>query len=106
MPGPTKPTPPPTTSTAVPTTTVGGHAIQILAFIPDDKTNLRKQGDTLMLLADVAEGKKGIADLAPLLKLVEVKSNFTRRRFDAEELKALADKPKPEAENQDKTKEA
>lgn len=84
------------TATAEATTTVGGHAVQIMAFIPENTKDLRSQGRILDLLADVKEGKKTIADLADFLKGIEVKANYIRKRFTKSELDALNGvKPSP-----------
>lgn len=88
---------PPKTNTPAPTpapapagsTTIGGHAVQILAFIPDNKADMRGQARLLELLADLKDGTKTIVDLADHLKAVEVKANYTRRRFTPEEAAAL-----------------
>lgn len=86
---------PPKTNTPAPTpapagsTTIGGHAVQILAFIPDNKNDMRGQAKLLELLADLKDGNKTIVDLADHLKAVEVKANYTRRRFTPEEAAAL-----------------
>lgn len=78
-----------TTEAAAPSTTIGGHAVQIIAFIPDNKADMRAQAKVLDLLADVKEGKLSVADLAPHLRGIEVRAVYTRKRFTAEEAKAL-----------------
>ena len=74
---------------ATPMTTIGGHAVQITAFIPDNKNDLRAQGNVLSLLADIMEGKRALADLVPMLRGVEFRASYTRKRFTAEEVSAM-----------------
>lgn len=62
--------------------TVGGYFVQIIGFIPVSPKDLRKQAEIPMLLLDVSEGKKTIADLAPMMENVTYRQQFTRKRFD------------------------
>jgi hypothetical protein len=68
---------------------VSGYAVQVMAFIPVDKKDLRKQAEIPMLLLDVQEGEKTLADLAPHLKMTEVRQQFVGKRMTATEYAAL-----------------
>lgn len=70
---------------AVPMTTLGGFAVSVLAFIPIDAKDLRKQAEIPMLLLDIQEGKKDISALAPYLKNVEFRQQHIRKRFTQQE---------------------
>jgi len=96
----TSPIPP--APTAIPMTTVSGFAVSILAFIPIGAKDLRKQAEIPMLLLDIQEGKKTIADLAPYLKNPEFRQQHLRKRFtqeEAAELLGTATKPLLEGED-------
>lgn len=82
-------TPAPAAPAAVPMTTLSGFAVSVLAFIPIDKKDLRKQAEIPMLLLDIQEGKKTIADLAPHLKNLEFRQQHINKRFTAEEAAQL-----------------
>lgn len=84
------PAPAPTSST-----TIGGHAVQILAFIPDNVKDMRAQSKLLELLADIKDGTKTVVDLAPHMKAIEVKANYVRKRFTTEEAAAMFAEKKP-----------
>jgi hypothetical protein len=82
-------TPVPTAAPAAePMTTLSGFNVSVLAFIPIDPKDLRKQAEIPLLLLDIQEGKKTVADLAPYLKDVEFRQQHIRKRFT----KADADK--------------
>lgn len=82
-------TPVPTAAPAAePMTTLSGFNVSVLAFIPIDPKDLRKQAEIPLLLLDIQEGKKTISDLAPYLKDVEFRQQHIRKRFT----KADADK--------------
>lgn len=74
---------------ATPMTTVSGFAVSLLAFIPVDTKDLRKQAEIPLLLLDIQEGKKSIADLAPYLKETELRQQHIRKRFTVDEAKRL-----------------
>lgn len=76
------------------TTTVAGFQIGILAFIPIDPADLRKQAEVPLLLLDIQEGVKSLSDLTPYLKQVEFKQQHVRKRVPLDEYRALiSDKP-------------
>lgn len=82
-------TPAPAAPAAVPMTTLSGFAVSVLAFIPIDKKDLRKQAEIPMLLLDIQEGKKDITALAPHLKNIEFRQQHINKRFTAEEAAQL-----------------
>lgn len=71
------------------TTTVSGYAIQILAFIPIGKKDLKKQAEIPVLLMDIIEGRKTIADLAEHLHELDMRQQYTNKRFEIEKAKVL-----------------
>lgn len=75
------------------TTTVGGFQIGIIGFIPVDPSDLRKQAEIPMLLLDIQEGRKTIADLAPHLRQMEFRQQHTRKRVPVDEARELFAKP-------------
>lgn len=66
-------------------TMVHGFAIQILAFIPIPKDDLRKQAEIPLLLLDINEGKKSITDLVPHLRGIEFRQQHLGRRVTVDE---------------------
>lgn len=100
----TSPIPP--APTAIPMTTVSGFAVSIMAFIPIGAKDLRKQAEIPMLLLDIQEGKKTIADLAPYLKNPEFRQQHLRKRFTQEEAaELLGTATKPLLEDEDKSQQ-
>jgi len=85
----TKTTPAPTMPAAEQTTTISGYAIQILAFIPIGKKDLKRQAEIPILLLDLQEGRKTIADLAPYLHAPEVRQTFINKRFPITDAKVM-----------------
>lgn len=88
---------------ATPMTTVSGFAVSILAFIPIDPKDLRKQAEIPLLLLDIQEGKKTVADLAPYLKDTEFRQQHIRKRFTVEEAKRLMGQEPVLDEQEDKS---
>lgn len=86
--------------TAPATTTVSGFAVSILGFIPIDPKDLRKQSEIPMLLLDIQEGKKTIADIAPYLKGLEFRQQHVRKRFPLDEAAKLMAAPVDEHEDE------
>lgn len=70
-------------------TTVAGFQIGIIAFIPIDPADLRKQAEVPLLLLDIQEGNKSLADLAPYLKQVEFRQQHVRKRVPLDEARDL-----------------
>lgn len=93
--------PAPTAVASNVTKTVSGFAIGLTAFIPVDPKDLRKQAEIPLLLLDIQEGKKTIADLAPYLRQTEFRQQHTRKRVSEAEYDDLFDLKKPETEQQE-----
>lgn len=89
----------PTPATA-PMTTVHGFAIQVLAFIPIPKGDLKKQIDVSQALIDLAEGKKTIAELVPFMKGIEVRQQHVGKRVTVAEATEW-NKPKEEPKQEE-----
>lgn len=92
------------TPAAAPMTTVHGFAIQVLAFIPIPKGDLKKQIDVSQALIDLAEGKKTIAELVPFMKGIEVRQQHVGKRVtvaEATEWNKPKEPPKQEEQQQD-----
>ncbi len=67
---------------AAATTTLSGFAVQVTGFIPIPKDDLRKQAEIPLLLLDIQEGKKTLADLMPHLRDLEFKQGHVNKRFE------------------------
>lgn len=90
------------------TTTIAGFQIGIIAFIPIDPADLRKQAEVPLILLDIQEGKKSLADLAPYLKQVEFRQQHVRKRVPLDEARNLFSAPAeqeadPETGDEDET---
>lgn len=79
-----------------PQKTVSGYSIGVFAFIPVAPGDLRKQSEVPLLLLDIQEGRKTVADLAPYLKQVEFRQQHNRKRVTDEEYNALFSEPQAE----------
>lgn len=97
--------PAPTASASTVTKTVQGFAIGLTAFIPIDPKDFRKQAEIPMLLLDIQEGRKTIADLAGHLKQVEFRAQNTRKRVTADEYEELFRAPPASNDEQTETEE-
>lgn len=75
----------PTPVVAIPMTTVHGFAIQMLAFVPIPKDDLKKQVEVSQLLIDIKEGTKSPADLFPHMKGIEFRQQHVGKRVTVEE---------------------
>lgn len=64
----------------IPHTTIGGFAIGIVGFIPIPADDLKAQAAIPTLLLDIQEGRKTMAELIPMMKQVELRQSFTRKR--------------------------
>lgn len=80
---------------AAPMTMIHGFAIQVLAFIPIPKDDLRKQAEIPLLLLDINEGKKTLADLVPHLRGIEFRQQHTGRRVSVDEVNSWKQPVKP-----------
>jgi len=97
------------TPAAAPMTTVHGFAVQILAFIPIPKDDLKRQIEVSQALIDLGEGTKTIADLVPFMKGVEFRQQHVGKRVTVEEAnswKAQAQLPLDEQTAEEKDAEA
>ena len=91
------------------TTIAQGYAVQMLGFIPIHKGDLRKQSEIPLLLLDIQEGRKTIADLIPHIKDVEFRQQHVGRRVTAEQMEAWnkpAQQPGAEADGEQQQTEA
>lgn len=91
-------TPAPVATATEPATTVDGFAMQVLAFIPVPRKDLKKQVEISTLLIDINEGRKTVADLVPFMKNVEFRQQHVRKRFTVAEVNAWA---RPAADDND-----
>ena len=71
-------TPAPVATATEPATTVDGFAMQVLAFIPVPRKDLKKQVEISTLLIDINEGRKTVADLVPFMKNVEFRQQHAQ----------------------------
>lgn len=100
---PTATTPTPTATTAPVTKTVQGFAVGLTAFIPVDQKDLRKQAEIPLLLLDIQEGKKTLADLAPYLKQIDFRQQHVRKRVTEDEYSELFQKAEAAAPEADQS---
>ncbi len=100
---PSTPAPAPTATASTATKTVQGFAIGLNAFIPVDPKDLRKQAEIPMLLLDIQEGRKGIADLQPYLKQIDFRQQHVRKRVSEAEFNDFfaVEQTKPAAQEED-----
>lgn len=86
------------TPASPPMTTVHGFAIQVLAFIPIPKEDLKKQIEVSQALIDLAEGRKTIADIVPFMKGIEIRQQHVGKRITVDEANKWKAPPAPAVE--------